>query len=87
MCKNVETSRRVSKPRSRRRRAFTDDLYVQELRVRVRVDVPPGLHVQEFAEVLGVHQVAVYAHCEPKGRVDVKWLRLRPIIQTFVSDT
>lgn len=87
MCKNVETNRPVRKPRSSRRSTFTDDLYVQELRVRVRVDVPPGLHVQEFAEVLGVHQVAVHAHGETKGRVDVKWLRLRSIIQTFVSDT
>ena len=65
----------------------THEKYAQELRVRVRVDVPPGLHIQELAKVLGVHQVAVDAHGESEGRVDVKGLRLRPITQTSVSDT
>lgn len=79
MCKNVETRVTVSRSRSRPHSRSTHDRYAQELRVRVRVDMPPGLHVQELAEVLCVHQVAVDAHGEPKGRVDVKWLRLRPV--------
>lgn len=67
VCKNVETRERwVSKPQSRRRCAFTPEMHAQELRVRVRVDVPPGFHVQELAEVLGVHKVAVDAHREPE---------------------
>lgn len=88
MCKNVETrERRISKPWSGRRRAFTRERHAQELRVRVRVDVPPGFHVQELAEVLGVHKVAVDAHREPEWRVDIKGLRLGPVTQTRVSDT
>lgn len=87
MCKNVETSGWISKPRSRVRYTFTHEKYAQEFRVRVRVDVPPGFHVQELAKVLGVHKVAVDAHGESEGRVDVKGLRLRPAIQTSVSDT
>lgn len=87
MCENVETRERVSKPRSRSCDTLSNTRYAQELRVRVRVDVAPGFDVQEFAKVLGVHEVAVDAHGETKGRVDVKGLGLRPVIQIFVSDT
>lgn len=52
---------------------------VQELRIRLRVDVAAGLLVEEGAEVVGVDQVPVDADAEAEGGVDVEGLGLRAV--------